>query len=137
MDAGAIQFCARKISVITGDIRKALDICRRAIELVEMGSGSGKVTIPFISKVVQEVYGGQVQNQLATKQGGSTLPLQQQLLLCSVAIATGKRKGQQKAVESVAFGSLHAVLSKVGDVCSCMLKTLKNNHYIHFVRLTI
>ena len=61
MDPGAIQFCARKISVITGDIRKALDICRRAIELVEMkGQEGGKVTIPFISRVVQEVYGGQV-----------------------------------------------------------------------------
>ena len=57
MDPGAIQFCARKISVITGDIRKALDICRRAIELVEMkGQEGGKVTIPYISKVVQEVY---------------------------------------------------------------------------------
>ena len=112
MDSGAIQFCARKISVITGDIRKALDICRRAIELVEMRS-AGKVTIPFISKVIQEVYGGQVQNQLASKEGGSTLPLQQQLLLCSVAIATGKKKQGQKAVETVLFGNLHAVLTKV------------------------
>ncbi|KAG1680084.1 Cell division control protein 6 [Nymphon striatum] len=31
----AIQFCARKVSACAGDIRKALDICRRAIELVE------------------------------------------------------------------------------------------------------
>ena len=112
MDSGAIQFCARKISVITGDIRKALDICRRAIELVEMRS-AGKVTIPFISKVIQEVYGGQVQNQLASKEGGSTLPLQQQLLLCSVSIATGKKKNGQKTVETVLFGNLHAVLTKV------------------------
>ena len=34
---------------------------RRAIELVEMKGQQGqKVTIPDISKVIQEVYGGQV-----------------------------------------------------------------------------
>lgn len=31
----AIQFCARKIAAISGDMRKALDICRRAVEIVE------------------------------------------------------------------------------------------------------
>nr|POE63374.1 cell division control protein 18 [Quercus suber] len=31
----AIQFCAKKVAGQTGDLRKAFDICRRAIELVE------------------------------------------------------------------------------------------------------
>lgn len=31
----AIQFCAKKVASQTGDIRKAFDICRRAIDLVE------------------------------------------------------------------------------------------------------
>lgn len=35
MDSTAIQFCARKISAVAGDMRKALDVCRRAVELVE------------------------------------------------------------------------------------------------------
>ncbi|XP_026535462.1 cell division control protein 6 homolog [Notechis scutatus] len=35
LDNAAIQFCARKVSAFSGDARKALDICRRAIEIVE------------------------------------------------------------------------------------------------------
>lgn len=31
----AIQFCAKKVASQTGDLRKAFDICRRAIDLVE------------------------------------------------------------------------------------------------------
>ena len=31
----AIQFVARKVSAIAGDMRKALDVCRRAVEMVE------------------------------------------------------------------------------------------------------
>ena len=34
MDSTAIQFCARKISAVAGDMRKALDVCRRAVEMV-------------------------------------------------------------------------------------------------------
>lgn len=30
MDASAVQFCARKVSAVSGDARKALDICRYA-----------------------------------------------------------------------------------------------------------
>ena len=28
MDSAAIEFCARKVSSVHGDLRKALDICR-------------------------------------------------------------------------------------------------------------
>lgn len=35
IDDKAIQLCARKVSAASGDLRMALDICRRAIELVE------------------------------------------------------------------------------------------------------
>ncbi|ESO99244.1 hypothetical protein LOTGIDRAFT_176503, partial [Lottia gigantea] len=35
MEASAIQFCARKVSAVAGDMRKALDVCRRSVELVE------------------------------------------------------------------------------------------------------
>jgi len=31
----AIQFCAKKVAAQTGDLRKAFDICRRAVDLVE------------------------------------------------------------------------------------------------------
>ncbi len=31
----AVQLCARKVAAVAGDIRKALDVCRRAVEIVE------------------------------------------------------------------------------------------------------
>ncbi|PIA17903.1 P-loop containing nucleoside triphosphate hydrolase protein, partial [Coemansia reversa NRRL 1564] len=34
-DADAIELCARKISAVSGDARRALDVCRRAVEMVE------------------------------------------------------------------------------------------------------
>ncbi|NXT22397.1 CDC6 protein, partial [Syrrhaptes paradoxus] len=36
LDAAALQFCARKVSAVSGDARKALDVCRRAVEVVEL-----------------------------------------------------------------------------------------------------
>ena len=43
MDSTAIQFCARKISAVAGDMRKALDVCRRAVEMVENDVKSQRV----------------------------------------------------------------------------------------------
>ncbi|NXB42164.1 CDC6 protein, partial [Leucopsar rothschildi] len=36
VDSAALQFCARKVSAVSGDARKALDVCRRAVEVVEL-----------------------------------------------------------------------------------------------------
>ncbi|NXC32937.1 CDC6 protein, partial [Campylorhamphus procurvoides] len=36
LDAAALQFCTRKVSAVSGDARKALDVCRRAVEVVEL-----------------------------------------------------------------------------------------------------
>lgn len=35
VDPDAIQFAARKVAAVSGDARRALDICRRAVEIVE------------------------------------------------------------------------------------------------------
>ena len=34
----AIQFCAKKVAAQTGDLRKAFDICRRAVDLIEQAT---------------------------------------------------------------------------------------------------
>lgn len=74
VDADAIQFASRKVAAVSGDARRALDICRRAVEIVEYsetttsaraavakpdtpsrrGSTGGRVTIPIIKKAIQE-----------------------------------------------------------------------------------
>lgn len=35
IDPMAIQLCARKVAAVAGDARKALDVCRRAVEVFE------------------------------------------------------------------------------------------------------
>ncbi|XP_051939258.1 cell division control protein 6 homolog isoform X1 [Hippocampus zosterae] len=39
LHSAAVQFCARKVSAVSGDARKALDICRRAVEIFESERG--------------------------------------------------------------------------------------------------
>lgn len=38
VDAEAIQFASRKVAAVSGDARRALDICRRAVEIAEQSS---------------------------------------------------------------------------------------------------
>lgn len=45
MEPDAIQFASRKVAAVSGDARRALDICRRAVELAEMES-LGNETLP-------------------------------------------------------------------------------------------
>ncbi|KAH8556513.1 P-loop containing nucleoside triphosphate hydrolase protein [Umbelopsis sp. PMI_123] len=60
----AVEFAARKVSAVSGDARRALDICRRAIEIVEerVKKGNAKapksrnVTIPVINEAVREMF---------------------------------------------------------------------------------
>ncbi|NXW56475.1 CDC6 protein, partial [Eurystomus gularis] len=49
LDAAALQFCARKVSAVSGDARKALDICRRAVEVVELEVRSQTLLKPLPS----------------------------------------------------------------------------------------
>ena len=49
-DDKAIQFCARKVSAVHGDLRKAVDICRRAAEITE-----GKGTDPNGTYATQQI----------------------------------------------------------------------------------
>lgn len=124
VDVSAIQFCARKIAAISGDMRKALDICRRAVEIVEaevkrqqilkpIGITSSpkkavpkKVTISHVSKVISEVYGSRIVNSC----GGEhpTIPLQQKLLICTVLLMQKESK-----LREIPVGQLHETYCKI------------------------
>ncbi|XP_016118743.1 cell division control protein 6 homolog [Sinocyclocheilus grahami] len=52
LDAAAVQFCARKVSAVSGDARKALDICRRAVEIVEAADRAKMASEPVASPKV-------------------------------------------------------------------------------------
>lgn len=103
----ALQLCARKIAACTGDIRKALDVCRRAVEVVEnkrkkefmlqstsddrCNPGSPmkrsvdiSVDISDINAVLHEIYGSRLVTSESSK--SVTMPLQQMILLCSLIL---------------------------------------------------
>ncbi|RUS20272.1 hypothetical protein BC937DRAFT_95564 [Endogone sp. FLAS-F59071] len=64
----AVEFAARKVSAVSGDARRALDICRRAVEIVETKlkndtpaaqttiTASYQVTIATINEAVREMF---------------------------------------------------------------------------------
>ena len=47
----AIRVCAMKVSSVTGDMRKAFDVCRRAIEVAENKFRKQKVLQPTAGKL--------------------------------------------------------------------------------------
>ena len=58
---GAIQFCCKKSASISGDLRKAFDICYKSIELVErscQGTDTiNKVMIQHVAKICMTSFG--------------------------------------------------------------------------------
>ncbi|XP_017735703.1 PREDICTED: cell division control protein 6 homolog [Rhinopithecus bieti] len=124
LDNAAIQFCARKVSAVSGDVRKALDVCRRAIEIVESDVKSQTVLKPLseckspseplipkrvglthISQVMSEVDG----NRMTLSQGAQdSFPLQQKILVCSLMLLIRHLK-----IKEVTLGKLYEAYSKV------------------------
>ncbi|XP_054252818.1 cell division control protein 6 homolog [Indicator indicator] len=124
LDAAALQFCARKVSAVSGDARMALDVCRRAVEVVELevrsqtllkplpGADSSAPPVPrrvgllHVSRVLSEVFG----DRLAVGGRGAqdSFPLQQKLLLCSLLLLARRLHTQE-----VTLGKLHDTYSQV------------------------
>ncbi|XP_033039024.1 cell division control protein 6 homolog isoform X2 [Trachypithecus francoisi] len=124
LDNAAIQFCARKVSAVSGDVRKALDVCRRAIEIVESDVKSQTVLKPLseckspseplipkrvglihISQVMSEVDG----NRMTLSQGAQdSFPLQQKILVCSLMLLIRHLK-----IKEVTLGKLYEAYGKV------------------------
>ncbi|XP_042643188.1 cell division control protein 6 homolog [Tyto alba] len=124
LDAAALQFCARKVSAVSGDARKALDVCRRAVEVVELevrsqtllkplpGGDSPASPVPkrvgllHVSRVISEVFG----DRLAAGAAGArdAFPLQQKVLLCSLLLLARRLRTRE-----VTLGKLHDAYSQV------------------------
>ena len=52
----AVELCARKVAAVSGDARRALDICRRAAEIAQANDKTDVVDIPVIHAVSQSLY---------------------------------------------------------------------------------
>ncbi|RKP34317.1 P-loop containing nucleoside triphosphate hydrolase protein, partial [Dimargaris cristalligena] len=98
IEVPAIELCARKVAAATGDLRKALDICRQAIELAELeylkqappsnptAILDSPVTMLHMLKVLQSAFGTPTITKI------KSLSFQQKLLLCTAALYTARRK---------------------------------------------
>ncbi|XP_003387714.1 PREDICTED: cell division control protein 6 homolog [Amphimedon queenslandica] len=127
IDSMALQFCARKVAAAHGDARKALDICRRAVELFESqmkseeSSEKNKVNISHVSLIIEEVYGGTVKRADVA----GSIPLQQKLIACSLLLAT-----RGKSSKDVPLGKLYSTYVKV-----CKKQELRFESQSEFVSL--
>ncbi|KAJ1988477.1 AAA ATPase [Dimargaris cristalligena] len=107
IEVPAIELCARKVAAATGDLRKALDICRQAIELAELeylkqappsnptAILDSPVTMLHMLKVLQSAFGTPTITKI------KSLSFQQKLLLCTAALYTARRKS------ALTLGKLH------------------------------
>ncbi|XP_050428138.1 origin recognition complex subunit 1 isoform X2 [Adelges cooleyi] len=57
-DPDAVQLVSRKVAAVSGDARRALDICRRAIDLVNSEDGSQMISISHVNKVLNSILSG-------------------------------------------------------------------------------
>ncbi|GBN49465.1 Cell division control protein 6 [Araneus ventricosus] len=119
----AIQLCARKIAADSGDIRKALNVCMRAIQIVEKklskdvtlkttsddrcnpGSPMKRVAstqcvdVQEISAVLHKIYGSRLQtSSFAANSETVTMPLHSMILLCTLVLMKKHCKSQDMTV---------------------------------------
>ena len=106
VDPDAVQFASRKVAAVSGDARRALDICRRAVEIAETESlkqdslpdtptkktrqgeftgrkaqwGYGRVTISTIKNAINEATSSPLQHSLRS------LPLASKLVLAALVV---------------------------------------------------
>ncbi|KAJ2229951.1 AAA ATPase [Coemansia sp. RSA 485] len=130
----ALELCARKVAATSGDLRKALDVCRQAMEAAEIdckrkaaskdkenggdAPQAPKVSIMHIAKVLTKLNGSPIAQKL------DALNFQQKLVLCayvslagitaaSSAPATGTKR--QATAGGVAVSGLY---TEYGTICT-------------------
>lgn len=116
----AIQMLAGKVAAVSGDVRRALDIGRRAVELAEQHRKKilqptnktntnslvqSKIEMKDVMLVLNNVY-ATTSNQNVIDD--NAFPLQQKILLCALILLL--RNGKSK---NVTLGKLHDVYKKV------------------------
>ena len=100
IEDSAITFCATKISSSSGDVRKVLDICRRAIEFIEKEFRQQNandlaeqldfkpVKISHIMRILNDI-NPMTNNNLINK---ATMPISQKILLCTILLCNKEMK---------------------------------------------
>ncbi|XP_064076727.1 polycomb group protein Psc-like [Vanessa tameamea] len=114
----ALQMLAAKIAAVSGDMRRALDIGRRVIDVARrskfsehhsvddmMKDTSVTVELKQVLEVLNDVYGSARHIETDVDEG---LPMQQKLILCSLMLMLTKGKNKE-----IVMGKLHDVYKRV------------------------
>ncbi|VVC43905.1 ATPase, AAA-type, core,Cell division protein Cdc6/18,P-loop containing nucleoside triphosphate [Cinara cedri] len=105
--ANAIQLLAAKIASFRGDVRYALDVTRRVIELADEKVDK-KITLNDVMTVLNNVYStsGALDNN---DENTEKLPLQQELVVCALLLILSSSKKNQV----ITIGNLFDVFKKI------------------------
>lgn len=118
----ALQMLAGKVAAVSGDVRRALDIGRRVVELIDNNTElptlksienildkdikePKKVDLKEVLNVLNKVYGT---TQNLTEDSEDAFPLQQKIVVCSLLLMLKKAKNKD-----ITVGKLHEVYKKV------------------------
>ncbi|XP_050307032.1 cell division control protein 6 homolog [Anthonomus grandis grandis] len=132
----ALQMLAGKVASISGDVRRALDIGRRVVELIDENKKSDifksvenfvveeskKVNYQEVICVLNNVYGT---SQNLADDCEEAFPLQQKIVVCSLLLIMKKAKNKD-----VTVGKLHEIYSRV-----CQKRNLTSVDQAEFVGL--
>ncbi|ALC43450.1 Cdc6 [Drosophila busckii] len=123
-----LQLLAAKVSAVSGDVRRALDIGRRVVEIAEQQKKAGEkefnmqqlqlegetnqqtdtlkpVQVGQVAAVLNKVYGA---SQNLEEDIEAAFPLQQKLMLCSLVLMLRNERNKD-----ISIGRLHEVYRKV------------------------
>ncbi|KAI1373584.1 P-loop containing nucleoside triphosphate hydrolase protein [Hypoxylon crocopeplum] len=129
VDPDAVQFASRKVAAVSGDARRALDICRRAVELAEAEARTsepdpatpskrakakssetdrtknyrGKVTIATVKRAINEATTSPLQQYLRA------LPFASKLILASLLVRN-ERTGLSDSTYGEVMGEMDRAL---------------------------
>lgn len=120
-----IQLLAAKVSAVSGDIRRALDIARRVVEVAEQQQKAGQkislkelgidmekkntsaapVQVSQVVKVLNSVY---APTQNLTEDMDNAFPIQQKIMLCTLMLMLRNDKNKD-----ITIGRLHDVYKRI------------------------
>ncbi|CAB0008731.1 unnamed protein product [Nesidiocoris tenuis] len=106
----ALHLLASKVAAISGDIRKALDVARRVLELAQQDGNQEpeSVSIQSVMSVVSNVYSTSANLQDSGNDQASSFPMQQKLLICSALLIR-----QNSKCKELTIGKLHDIYRKI------------------------
>lgn len=79
-DPQAVELCARKVAALSGDARRALDICRLAASLAGSEGAQQQVTIGHITRALEQMNASPIIHSLASA------PLLERLFMIAVSL---------------------------------------------------